>query len=129
VWLINQDVGPQLHLMTLGIGTAGQVVYMPPGGLSSAPYATLMGAPVIETEWNATLGTVGDILLVDMSQWVSISKGGMESATSMHVYFTTDEQAFRTTFRVDAQPWWASVLTPFKGSNTQAPAISLATRA
>jgi HK97 family phage major capsid protein len=129
VWLINQDVGPQLHLMTLGIGTAGQVVYMPPGGLSSAPYATLMGAPVIETEWNATLGTVGDILLVDMSQWVSISKGGMESATSMHVYFTTDEQAFRTTFRLDAQPWWASVLTPFKGSNTQAPAISLATRA
>lgn len=128
VWLVNQDVGPQLHLMTLGIGVAGQVVYMPPGGLSDSPYATLMGAPVIETEWNATLGTVGDIILVDMGQWVSISKGGMESATSMHVYFTTDEQAFRTTFRLDAQPWWASSLTPYKGSNTQAPAISLATR-
>jgi HK97 family phage major capsid protein len=129
VWLMNQDVGPQLHLMTLGIGTAGQVVYLPPGGLSDAPYGTLMGAPIVETEWNATLGTVGDLILVDMGQWVSISKGGMQTATSMHVYFATDEQAFRTTFRLDAQPWWASALTPFKGTATQAPAITLATRA
>lgn len=129
VWLMNQDVGPQLHLMTLGIGTAGVVTYLPPGGLSEAPYGTLMGAPIIETEWNATLGTVGDLILVDMGQWCSISKGGMQTATSMHVYFTTDEQAFRTTFRLDSQPWWASALTPFKGTNTQAPAISLATRA
>ena len=37
VWLVNQDTGPQLQLMTLGIGTAGVVTYMPPGGLSGAP--------------------------------------------------------------------------------------------
>ena len=127
VWFINQDVNPQLQLMTLGIGTAGVVTYMPPGGLSGKPYATLMGAPIVETEWNATLGTVGDIILADMSQMVSISKS-MESAQSMHLYFDTDETAYRVTFRLDAQPWWSSALTPFKGSNTQSCFVTLATR-
>lgn len=128
VWFVNQDVTPQLHTMTLGIGTAGVVTYMPPGGLSGKPYATLMGAPVVETEWNATLGTVGDVILADMSQMVSISKT-MEAAQSMHLYFDTDETAFRVTFRLDAQPWWASALTPFRGTATQSCFVTLATRA
>mgnify|MGYP002134897071 CR=1 FL=1 len=60
LWVLTLE---RLELVTLGIGTAGVVTYMPPGGLSGKPYATLMGAPIIETEWNATLGTVGDIIL------------------------------------------------------------------
>lgn len=127
IWFINQDVNPSLQLMTLGIGTAGVVTYMPPGGLSGKPYATLMGAPVVETEWNATLGTVGDIILADMSQMVSISKA-MDTQQSMHLYFDTDETAFRVTFRLDAQPWQPSALTPFKGTNTQSSFVTLATR-
>lgn len=127
-WYINQDVLPALHTLTLGIGTAGVVTFMPAGGLSGKPYATLMGLPIVETEWNATLGTVGDIILADMSQMVSITKGSMNSQTSMHLYFDSDQQAFRVTYRVDAQPWQASALTPFKGSNTQSPFVALATR-
>lgn len=127
-WFINQDVTPQLGLMHQDVGTGGQLVYMPPGGLSAAPYATLKGAPVMEIEFASTLGTVGDIALVDLSQYVTISKGGMNSEVSMHLYFDTDEQAFRVTFRLDGQPWWPSALTPFQGSNTQSPVILLATR-
>lgn len=129
MWLKNQDVDPQLHLMTLGIGTAGIATYMPPGGLSGAPYATLMGAPVMDIEWASTLGTVGDIALVDPSQYVTISQGGPQTMSSLHVYFTTDEEAVRTTWRIDGQPWWASALTPYQGTNTQSPIILLATRA
>lgn len=129
VWLANQDVGPQLHLLTLGIGTAGVATYLPPGGLSAAPYATLMGAPVVEIEYASTLGTVGDIALVDLSQYVTVTKGGMNSTSSMHVYFTTDEQAFRTTYRLGGAPWQASALTPFQGTNTQAPIVLLESRA
>jgi HK97 family phage major capsid protein len=128
MWLINQDVGPQLHLMTLGIGTAGIATYMPPGGLSSAPYGTLMGAPVMETEFNSTLGTVGDIALVDMSQYVTIQNGGPVTLNSLHVYFTTDQEAVRTTWRVDGAPWQASALTPFQGTATQSPFVLLETR-
>ncbi len=130
VWFINQDVEPQLYSMQIGTGVANQVVYMPPGGLSQAPYATLMGRPVMPVEYCSTLGTVGDIALIDFSQWVSAVKaGGPTSAVSMHLYFATDENAFRTTYRLDSQPWWNSPLTPFKGSNTQSCAITLATRA
>lgn len=127
VWFVNQDTSPDFMLMTLGIGTAGIATYMPPGGLSGKPYATLLGAPVIEIEWCSTLGTVGDIILADMSQMVSVSKGGMETMNSMHFYFDTDQQAFRTTFRLDAQPWWAAALTPYKGTRTQSPFVTLAT--
>ncbi len=127
VWFVNQDTSPDFMLMTLGIGTAGIATYMPPGGLSGKPYATLLGAPVIEIEWCSSLGTVGDIILADMSQMISVSKGGMETANSMHIFFNSDEQAFRTTFRLDAQPWWAAALTPFRGTSTQSPFVTLAT--
>jgi HK97 family phage major capsid protein len=129
VWLINQDVAPALYTLTLGIGTAGVTTYMPPGGLSGKPYATLMGLPVIETEFNPTLGTVGDIMLVDMKSFLAATRGTVQATSSMHVQFLTDEVAFKFTFRVAGSPWWASALTPFKGTNTQSPFVTLATRA
>jgi len=129
VWLINQDVTPQLFTLTLGIGTAGVTTFMPPGGLSDKPYATLMGRPVIETEFNPTLGTVGDVLLCDMKSFLAATRGSVQAMSSMHVQFLTDETAFRFTFRVAGSPWWNSALTPFKGTNTQSPFVSLATRA
>lgn len=130
VWLVNQDISSQLYLMTLGIGTAGVTTFMPPGGLSGKPYATIMGAPVIEVEYASTLGTKGDIALVDLSQYLTLTKSqGMQTQTSMHLYFASDQQAFRTTFRVSGQPWWPAPLTPFQGTATQSPFVFLDTRA
>ena len=128
LWLINQDVGPQLGLMHQTIGTAGQMVNLPPGGMSAAPYQSLKGAPVMETEFNSTLGTVGDIALVDLTQYVTVNAGGPQTMNSLHVYFTTDQEAIRTTWRIDGQPWWPGALTPYQGTNTQSPFILLETR-
>lgn len=128
VWLHNQDIGPQLHLMTLGIGTAGVVVFMPPGGLSSAPYATLQGRPLIATEFNPTLGDQGDIIKADMGQILSISKGGIMSAVSIHVEFLTDQTALRFVMRLNAQPWESSPITPYKGTATQSNFVTLDAR-
>jgi HK97 family phage major capsid protein len=129
-WFINQDVEPSLQLLTLGIGTAGIATYMGPGGLSGTPYATILGRPVVPIEFAATLGTVGDIVLADLSHYVTATKGGgPQSAISIHFYFDTNDQAFRITFRIDGQPWWASPLTPFSGTNTQSMCVTLATRA
>lgn len=128
VWLINQDCEPQLNSLNQAIGTGGQVLYMPPGGLSAAPYSTLYGKPVIATEYNSALGTVGDITLVDLSQYTVVDKGGVQMANSMHVAFDTDETRFRITYRVDGRPMWHAPLTPFKGSATKSPFITLATR-
>jgi HK97 family phage major capsid protein len=91
VWMINQDVTPQLIQMNLGVGTGGQLTYMPPGGLSQTPYGSLFGAPVIEIEQCPTLGTVGDIALCAWSEYQAIEKGGIQTASSIHVRFIFDE--------------------------------------
>lgn len=128
VWLISQDIEPQLYSMSLAVGTAGVPVYMPAGGISGAPYGTLMGRPVLPVEQCGTVGSVGDILLADLSQYIMIDKGGLQQASSIHVYFTTDQTAFRFVYRVDGQPWWRSALTPFNTGSTQSPFINLAIR-
>jgi len=130
VWFINQNIEPQLFTMSLAVGIGGIPVYMPANGLSGSPYASLMGRPVIAIEQCQTLGTLGDIILADMSQYILADKGGMQTAQSIHVQFTTDESVFRFVYRVDGQPIWNSALTPYKGTvaNSLSPFVVLATR-
>lgn len=123
VWFINQDVWQQLLQLTLG--SNAWPVFIPPGGVSSAPYGTLYGRPIVPIEYCATLGTAGDVIFADMSQYLVIDKGGPQQATSMHVKFLTDEMAFRITYRVGGQPLWHAALTPKNGSNTMSPFITL----
>jgi len=128
VWFINQDVEPQLYGLSQTIGTAGVPVYLPAGGISGNPYGTMFGRPVIPIEYASTLGTEGDIVFADFSQYVAVDKGGPQMASSMHVQFLTDQMVFRLIYRVDGEPWWSAPLTPFKGSATKSPFITLATR-
>jgi HK97 family phage major capsid protein len=127
-WFINQDVEPQLHQMSLPVGTGGLPVYMPEGGLSQSPYATLYGRPVIPIEHCATLGTVGDIVFADLSQYLLIDKGGVQADASIHVKFVNDETTFRYIMRVDGAPLWNVTLRPYKGNNTLSPFVAVATR-
>jgi HK97 family phage major capsid protein len=128
VWLIHQDVEPQLQTMTIGTGGTTLVAYMPPGGLSANPYATLMGRPVIPVEWCATLGTQGDIILADLRHYVTATRGAIDAVMSIHLRFDYDESVFRFIFRVDGAPWWQAALTPYKGNNTQSCFVALQTR-
>jgi HK97 family phage major capsid protein len=128
VWTINQDNEPQLFAMSQVIGTAGVPVYLPANGISGLPYGTLFGRPVLTLEYNQTLGTTGDIVLADYSQYVVADKGGVQAASSMHVAFLTDEMVFRITYRVDGEPIWNAALTPFHGANTLSPFVALAGR-
>lgn len=128
VWLINQDVEPQLQNMTVGTGSAATLAYLPPGGLASKPYATMLGRPIIPVEWCQTLGTTGDIILADLRHYVTISKGLIDANLSIHLRFDYDESTFRFIFRLDGQPWWSAPLTPFKGVNTQSAFVALQTR-
>jgi len=128
VWLINQNIEPQLYTMGLAVGSGGIPVYMPAGGLSGAMYGTLFGRPVIPCEFAAALGTVGDIILADLSQYIFIDKGGMQSAASIHYKFNVDESTFRFVYRCDGQPWWKTYITPYKGTTSyQSCFVTLAT--
>jgi len=132
VWLINQNIEPQLFTMSIAVGTGGIPIYMPAGGLSGQPYGTLLGRPVIAIEQAATLGTVGDILFGDFGNgYILAEKGGVQTDMSIHVQFLYDESVFRFVLRADGQPVRATALTPYKGgsSYTQNHFIALATRA
>jgi HK97 family phage major capsid protein len=127
VWMYNAETGPALMEMAQIIGTGGTaprfVNYSTDGGM------TIFGRPAIEVEYAEAAGTVGDIALVDWKKYRLIRKGGIEQASSMHVYFSTGEQAFRAFYRVDGQPAPRSAITPFKGTATLSPFVVLATRA
>lgn len=128
VWYINSEVEPQLDQLSIPVGAAAleprYVAYRPDGVM------TIKGKPVVVTEFNAALGTVGDIVLANFADdYITIDKGGVQYATSLHLEFLTDQMAFRWIYRFDGQPVHASAITPYKGSNTQSAFVALATRA
>jgi HK97 family phage major capsid protein len=129
VWFINQDVEPQLYQMNMPIGTGGVPVFLPPGGASTSQYSTLFGRPIIPVEQADTVGDKGDVILADLSQYVMIEKGGLQTAVSMHVKFMNDEDVFRFIYRADGMSPWNSPLTPANSSNTLSPFITLDPRA
>ncbi len=128
IWTINQDCEPQLNVLSLTVGNNSYPVLMPATGISSAPYDTMYGRPVVPTEYNATMGSVNDVLLADFSQYLLIDKGSVQQAASVHVRFLYDELTYKFTYRVDGQPLWDKPLTPYQGSNTQSPFVNLAVR-
>lgn len=130
VWVMNPSVAEQLMLMAFpGSGTAVPV-YLPPNGLSQSPYATLMGRPVIETEACSALGDVGDIMLLDLSQYMTVSKTvGMRFDVSMHLYFDYDVQAFRFVMRLGGRPWWNAPIVGADTTSQYSAFVGLAERA
>lgn len=128
VWLINQAAEAQLMQMAMSVGTGGVPVYLPAGGASQSPYATLFGRPVIAIEQCSALGDVGDIIFADFNGYILAEKGGIESAMSIHVKFDYDESVFRFVLRCDGQPVRANSLTPYKGSDALSHFVALAAR-
>lgn len=127
VWLVNPDAYHQLPLMTIG----QQPVYVAPNGLAGAPGGTLLGRPVILTDVCQTVGNLGDIYFVDFGMYRTLTKAGagIETATSMHLYFDAGATAFRAVFRIDGQPVLKSAVTPPNSSVTRSGFVTLAERA
>jgi len=123
VWLANSDILPQLGTITIG----DQPAFMSPNtGVTNSPGGVLLGRPVILTETAESLGTQGDLRLVDFSDYVTIEKaGGIQNAMSMHLFFDADQMAFRATFRVDGQPWLDAPVSKNKGSNNLSSIVEL----
>jgi HK97 family phage major capsid protein len=133
IWVINDEIFPQLAKMNIAVGTGGAPVFTPGSangtdGASMAPLNRLMSLPILEIEQASAIGDVGDINLVDMSQYRVAEKGGIQSAMSIHVQFIYDETVFRWVTRIDGQPKWNSPLTRYKGANTKSPFVTLAAR-
>ena len=129
VWIVNNDVLPALFTLSLG----NFPIYLPTGlsvgGIQVSPYGTLLGRPEFVSQHANPFSSQGDVMLVDLSYYQTITKaGGMQTATSMHLYFDVDLTAFRTTFRMDGQSKIGSPIAPAKGTATLSPYIQLAAR-
>jgi hypothetical protein len=128
-WYINQTCLPQLFKMYKAVGTGGVPVYLPANGLSASPYGTLMGLPVNVIEQASAVGTVGDIILANFSNDYALISKPMAQASSIHVLFTSNQTTFRWVWPIIGKPVRSAAVTPYKGSGTFGPFVTLATRA
>ena len=124
VWVANSKVVPQLLSMNMTIGTAGVMI---PTLTEVAGRFTMLTRPVLFTEKLPTLGTVGDLLFVDFSQYAIGLRSDMTVDRSAHVGFTSDTTYYRGILRADGMGKWNSAYTPANG-DTLSWAVALATR-
>lgn len=136
VFLVNQSTLPYIRGLTIegrygsaSTSAEGIPIYMPPQGpIREGNYGTLLGYPILPVEYTKAVGTAGDIVLADLSQYMLIDKSGIKADASIHVRFVYGETTFRAFYRVDGAPWWSSALTPFDGGSTLSPFVKLAAR-
>lgn len=121
VWLANEDADEQLEALSGNPGT-----YIP-AGVYGNEFPLLKGRPVLTIEQCPTLGTVGDLVLADLSKYIIVD-GGLNTTLSFHVLFDSDEVSFRFTLRVDGKPGFTSPITPYNGTSTRSPYIALGAR-
>jgi HK97 family phage major capsid protein len=128
VWLANHDTLPQFLLLNQSVGTGGSAMIWQPSAREGEP-DRLLGRPLIFTEYCATLGTVGDLILSNWREYLEGTYQPMQSAESIHVRFVNHERAFKFWLRNAGAPWWKTALTPKNSTSTLSPFVVLATRA
>ena len=118
VWVANKAVLP--YLMQLGS------TYITWSSIATERIkGSLFGIPLAFSEHVATLGSVGDIGLYDLDQYIIGDRKGLKIDRSIEYRFNTDETTWRFVKRVDGQPLVDSAFTPKRG-NSQSPFVCLA---
>ena len=128
-WYANRNTIPQLGVLQVAVGTGGSAIFAS-NATGSFP-ATLYGMGLDYQDVMPTLGTVGDILLADWSQYLVGQRSGgagLQMSESMHLKFDYRQTAFQATFYVDGQPWWPEEFQPLNG-DPRSPFVTTATRA
>ena len=125
VWVVNSTAIPQLLQLSIPLGTAGSFV---PVLSESGGKWTMLTRPVLFTNKVATLGTRGDIMLLDLSSYIVGVRADFTLAKSMHAGFQSDTSYYRGIIRLDGQPKLNAPLTPHTGL-TLSPFVTLDTRA
>jgi len=130
IWIANHDTKGEISRLGLGVYDSGAtplsgaaILYRP--SLAPGQPEILDGLPLFYSEYASQLGTAGDLVLSDWSQYLDGLYQPIQSAESMHVRFLNREQTFMLWLRNAGAPWWRSPLTPHKGTNTLAPFVIL----
>jgi HK97 family phage major capsid protein len=128
LWLYNQELEPEFDSLNIHVGTGGQLVYMPAGGISGAGYGSFKGRPAIPFEHCEAPGTLGDFMIVDPTDYVLVRKGQLMEAESIHVRFVYAERCLRWILRINGKPKYTEKIVPFKGTKERSSFVALAAR-
>jgi HK97 family phage major capsid protein len=123
VWLCSK-VNVLAELMTLTDGS-GNLIWTT--SAREGQPNTLLSLPVFYDELGPTLGSAGDLMLVDLNYY--LLKPGMAPTFKSDQGFSNflgDKITMKMSFWIDGQPWLRSPLTLRDGSNTVSPFIKLA---
>ena len=126
IWLANNDCLPQLMSLVMPIGTGGVPLWQV--NVREGEPDTILGRPVVMTEYCQTLGDLGDLLLVNFSEYLEGTLETLQSAESIHVRFVNHERTFKFWLRNAGRCWWRSALTPKNSSDTLSPFVTLEAR-
>jgi HK97 family phage major capsid protein len=128
VWIVNEDAEAQCDSNLTGAQPGSTAGMYFPAGANGNEFALIKGRPVLVAEQCPALGTPGDIVLADLSQYIIVD-GGLQSALSLDVDFLHFQGWFRFVFRVDGKPAWQTPITPYNGSGvTRSPFVVLGQR-
>ena len=126
IWLAHPTTIPQLLTLSVTVGSGGSWVKIFD---DKTMQSSILGRPVYFTEKCSTLGTQGDIILADFSQYgIGLMKNSLRFERSNAVNWDSDELDYRLLIRVDGQPLWDSALTLKDGSTTVSPFVVIETR-
>lgn len=121
VWMINQNVISEIFEINAAGGNPAATILLND--------RKLFGLPVFVSSTCPSLGTLGDVILVDWSYYL-IADRELRIAASQHqdvssAGWKTDETLFRLVARLDAQPIVDAPILPRRGSRTVSPFIAL----
>lgn len=127
IWLANHDTLPQLIQANIANASGYPISIYHPSIADGEP-DTLLGRPIFYSEYLQTLGTKGDILCTNWSEYLEGTYQALQSAESIHVRFVSHERTFKFWLRNGGKCWWRSALTTKNSSSTLSPFVSLDTR-
>lgn len=115
VWLASQTAVPQLLTMSLSVGTGGAPIQ--PAVLQEGGKFSLLGKEVIFSEKVPALGSLGQLMLVDLSQYAVGLRKEVSLDKSIHVGWTQDTASYRAIIRADGQGIWDKAISPKSGDS------------
>ena len=136
VWLCSLDLYPTIFTLCIeSPNNAGVIKLFAPGTGAGLP-DTLLGRPVIWTEYmnGISSGNDGNLIsewndnflaCVNPTQMLFGERGTQNVTRSIHVRFLEREEVFMFTSYDDARPWWKSTFQPKNGGLTQSPFVVL----
>lgn len=126
VWLVSPSALSQLLSVSQEAGPSGgkrTVELVDRDGM-----ILMMTRPVIITDACSAVGTKGDVILADLSQYVVGLRKELSLEREISSGWKDDLVGFRMITRFDGQPAWPSAVTPRAGSDTLSAFVTIETR-